>query len=231
MWDREVQERLELHNLRTDHIMIRSELKYLIGGKVVMLKSRVLWGTPLQRFGSRLDPDPELNRAFGPVAITIAGAPSYSEGRQECPPRVWYPPENDPSTFTLHILWDTPGGFLWLKSTLLMNPCPGVNRTIRNTTFVVVTMFMQAFVFMKTPWPVSSDVQYSMVEEHLKLAIEVQDRQRALAGPPVGTPSVCQLAGGPSLKIDPETRGSLSYEFCLMLLNQSYRYWLRQKYT
>jgi len=31
----EVKERLELNNLRIDHIMIRSKLKYLIGAKVV----------------------------------------------------------------------------------------------------------------------------------------------------------------------------------------------------
>jgi len=41
-----------------------------------------------------------------------------------------------------------------------------------------------------------------MVNEAWKLAIEAQDRLRALAGAPVGTPSVCQLPGGPSLKID-----------------------------
>jgi len=35
IWKREVKERIMLHNLRTDHVMIRSELKYLIGGKVV----------------------------------------------------------------------------------------------------------------------------------------------------------------------------------------------------
>ena len=33
-----------------------------------MLKCRVLCGNPLQRFGSGLDPDPEPNRDFGPVA-------------------------------------------------------------------------------------------------------------------------------------------------------------------
>jgi len=31
IWEREGKERLKLHNVRTDHIMIRSELKYLIG--------------------------------------------------------------------------------------------------------------------------------------------------------------------------------------------------------
>jgi len=41
----------------------------------------------------------------------VVGAPSHSEGRQECPPRVSYSPEIDASKFTLHILSDTPGGF------------------------------------------------------------------------------------------------------------------------
>ena len=65
---------------------------------------------------------------------------------------------------------------------------------------------MEAIVFTKTPWPIISDEKYWMVDEAWKLAIEAQDRQRALAGAPVGTPSVCQLPGGPSLKIDPQTR-------------------------
>jgi len=33
--NQELKERPKLHNLRTDHVMIRSELKYLIGAKVV----------------------------------------------------------------------------------------------------------------------------------------------------------------------------------------------------
>jgi len=49
-----------------------------------------------------------------------------------------------------------------------------------------------------------------MVDEAWKLAIEAQDRQRALAGAPVGTPSVCELPGGPSLKIDQQTREAVS---------------------
>jgi len=68
-----------------------------------------------------------------------------------------------------------------------------------------------------------------MVEEPWKLAIEAQDRQWALAGAPVGTPSVCQLPSGPSLKIDPQTREAVSLEFCLMLLYQTYGYWLPPK--
>jgi len=35
MWKREEKEQLELQNLRTDHVMIRSQLKYLIEAKVV----------------------------------------------------------------------------------------------------------------------------------------------------------------------------------------------------
>ena len=49
----------------------------------------------------------------------IAGAPSYSEGRQECPPRVWFSPDIDSSKFALHILSDTPEGFWWLRYSLL----------------------------------------------------------------------------------------------------------------
>jgi hypothetical protein len=65
---------------------------------------------------------------------------------------------------------------------------------------------MEAIVFTKTAWPIIPDKKYSMVDEAWEPAIEGQDRQRALAGAPVGTPSVCQLPGGPSLKINPQTR-------------------------
>ena len=61
-----------------------------------------------------------------------------------------------------------------------------------------------------------------MVEEAWKLAISAQDRQRALAGAPAATPSLCQLPSGPSLKIDPQTLESVSLRFCLMLLYQIY---------
>jgi len=65
-------------------------------------------------------------------------------------------------------------------------------------------MFMQAIALMTTRWPILSDDKYLMVEEAWKLAIEAQNCQQALGGTPVGTPSVCQLPGGPSLKIDPQ---------------------------
>jgi len=74
----------------------------------------------------------------------------------------------------------------------------------QNATFEVAKRFMEAIVFTKTPWPIISDGKYSMVDEAWKLAIEAQDRQRALAGAPVDTPAVCQLPGGPCVKIDPK---------------------------
>jgi len=63
-----------------------------------------------------------------------------------------------------------------------------------------------------------------MVEEPWKPANEAQNGQRALAGAPVGTPSVCQLRGGPSLKMDPHTREAVSLEFCLLLFYLTYEY-------
>jgi hypothetical protein len=75
----------------------------------------------------------------------------------------------------------------------------------QKATFEVAKRFMEAIVFTKTPWQIISDKKYSMVDEAWQLAIEAQDHQWALAGDPVGAPSVCQLPGGPSLKIDPQT--------------------------
>jgi len=93
-------------------------------------------------------------------------------------------------------------------------------------TFEVPKWFMVAIVFTKTPWPIISDEMYSMVDEAWQLAIEAQDCQRAIAGALVGAPSVCQLPGGPSLKIDPQTQEAVSVYsvFCssiglMMMLN------------
>jgi len=72
-------------------------------------------------------------------------------------------------------------------------------------TFAVVKWFMEAIVFTETPWPIISIEKYSMVDKASQLAIEAQDRQRALAGAAVGASSVCQLPGGASLKINPQT--------------------------
>jgi len=59
------------------------------------------------------------NHSHG-TPVAVIRDPRYSEGRQECPPMVWYSPEIDTSKFTLHILSDTPGVFQWLKYILLM---------------------------------------------------------------------------------------------------------------
>jgi hypothetical protein len=78
---------------------------------------------------------------------------------------------------------------------------------------------MEAIVFAKTPWPIISDEKYSMVDEAWQLAIEAQDCQRALAGAPVGAPSVCQLPIGSSLKIDLQTQEAVSVNsvFCFSI--------------
>jgi hypothetical protein len=77
-------EQLKLPNLHIDHVVIRSELKYLIGATIVNLKCRV-FGCKTGPFPTvrvfrevrtvatvrfRVEPDPELTRQFGPVANT-----------------------------------------------------------------------------------------------------------------------------------------------------------------
>jgi len=80
----EVQEGLKLGNLRTDHVMIRSELKYLDGAKIVDFKCWVFGGKPapfptvrvfcmvrpVATVQFRVEPNPEPTREFGPVANT-----------------------------------------------------------------------------------------------------------------------------------------------------------------
>jgi hypothetical protein len=58
-----------------------------------------------------------------------------------------------------------------------------------------------------------------MVDEVWQLAIESQDCQRALAGAPVGAPSVCQLPIGSSLKIGPQTQEAVCVNsvFCFSI--------------
>ena len=50
----------------------------------------------------------------------------------------------------------------------------------QKATFEVAKTFMEAIVYTKSLWPILSDDKYWMVEEAWKLAIEGQDRQRAL---------------------------------------------------
>ena len=87
----------------------------------------------------------------------------------------------------------------------------------QTATFEVVNRFMEAIVFTKIPLPDLSNYKYSMGEEAWTLPIDAQNGQQALAGAPVGTPSVCQMPDSPSLKIDPQTREAVGLGFCLML--------------
>jgi len=64
---------------------------------------------------------PGFSLALPGAPKLLVGDSSYSEGRQECPPTVWYSHEIDASKFTLHIFSDTPGAFQCLKYILLMD--------------------------------------------------------------------------------------------------------------
>jgi len=97
------------------------------------------------------------------------------------------------------------------------SPDPNVAQH-QKATCEVAKRFMEAMILTITPGSILSDDKNAMVEELWNLAIEAQDRQRALAGAPVDTPSVCQLPSRQSLKIDPQTREAVSLKFCLMLL-------------
>jgi hypothetical protein len=56
----------------------------------------------------------------------------------------------------------------------------------------------------------------SIFDEAWKQAIEAQYPWRAFASPAVGAPLVCQLPGGPSLQLDPQTLESVgvNYTYC-----------------
>jgi len=87
----EVKERIKLYNLRIDHVTIRSELRYFIGAKLMMLKCRVfggktgpiatvrvfVWKDLFQRFGSQSELQPEWTRRFGTVPNTSRNIPSH----------------------------------------------------------------------------------------------------------------------------------------------------------
>jgi len=88
----EVKEGLTLDNLRTDHVMIRSELKYLIGAKIVDLKCQVFGGKtapfptvrvfrvvrPVATVQFQVEPNPEPTREFGPVGNTTCHSPTVA---------------------------------------------------------------------------------------------------------------------------------------------------------
>jgi len=89
-------------------------------------------------------------------------------------------------------------------------------------TAEVVIWFTEAFIIMRTFLPMLSNGKYSMVDEVWKLAIEVEDQKQALADAPEGTPSVYQLPGGPSRKIDLQTWEAVCLRVCFIFLYKTY---------
>ena len=59
---------------------------------------------------------------------------------------------------------------------------------------------------------------YPTIKKAWDLVTEVQNREQVLAGYPVGSPSIGQLACGPSHKIDSHSQEIVSLECCSMLL-------------
>jgi len=82
-------------------------------------RSQALPGSPKVLSGAPRCSQTYHNHSHG-TPVPVMRDPSYSEGRQECPPRVWCSPEIDASKFTLHILSDTRWGFQWQIYILLM---------------------------------------------------------------------------------------------------------------
>ena len=72
IWKLEVKEWLEMHNVRTDRVMIRSELKYLIGAKVAGTLKIEPWSVynPAKTRGFRSGPgnNPAKKKHFGSLA-------------------------------------------------------------------------------------------------------------------------------------------------------------------
>jgi hypothetical protein len=77
-------------------------------------------------------------------------------------------------------------------------------------TVEVVKRLMEAIIFKLTARPIISDEKSSMVDDDWQVDMEALDCHETLAGAPVDTPSVCEMPGGPSLKIDPQTQEAVS---------------------
>jgi hypothetical protein len=85
-------ERLRLPNLHTDHVMIQSEVKYLIGATIVNLRCRIVRGKtgpvpivrvlrvvrPVSTVQFRVELYPELTLEFGPIANTNPQQPDLT---------------------------------------------------------------------------------------------------------------------------------------------------------
>jgi len=102
-----------------------------------------------------------------PKPITIAAGavinyPSYSEGRPECPPRVWYSAEIDASKFTLHVLSDTPGVFQWLKYILLM----WISSISLRSQFLLLQLFFDPFCTLYPPLSALHSTGWELFNSH-----------------------------------------------------------------
>jgi len=90
--------------------------------KVIRGASRLVAGAPRPVVGAPRCSQTYHNHSHVTPEPIITD-PSYSKGRPECPPTVWHSPEIDASKFTLHILWNTPGGSQWVNYILVMHVC------------------------------------------------------------------------------------------------------------
>jgi len=74
----------------------------------------------------------------------------------------------------------------------------------------IAKLFLVVNKFTMTPQQIIPDKKYSMVYQASQLAIAAHSHQQALAGASVGTPSVYQFPGGPSLEMDRQTQEVVS---------------------
>ena len=87
--------------------------------EVCYKNSQMLPGAPKDLSSTLRCSQTPYNHSPG-TPVPVIRYPSYSDGRQECPHRVWYSPEIDAFKYTLHILSDTPGCFESLKYIVLL---------------------------------------------------------------------------------------------------------------
>jgi len=116
---------------------------------------------------------PDCSTVIRGAPRLVFGTPSYSEGQQECPPRVWYSPEIDASKFTLHILPDTPGGFQWLKYILLML-CNATHRLGDGKRVILLQMVrssIRAVRAIRNTWVVPTETKVVADEYHWLMAM------------------------------------------------------------
>lgn len=89
-------------------------------------------------------------------------------------------------------------------------------------TIDITNNFVKVVIFIRTPWPILCDDNYSIVQVVWTLNIECQNWQRPIAGASIGTQSVCQLPYGAYNKIDPQLQHAIRLVFSLLLLYPIY---------